>query len=438
MTGLMQSLFCWLDWSQPQRVETMNFKLGRAFYLYLIAFAVAGVTPFLLLPILTKHLSPNDFGQVASFVIWATLLASVAGLSSHGFVSVRFFKVEVEKFRALISSSIVAVALAHLLAAILMVALFKILDKVLNLPLIYTALGVIASFLLSVNLLLLTVFQVTSNPLLYFRIRVLQASIELVLCVALIYFIAADSGSRIYSYTLALMASVILGLIYIRRLGLFGTQFSLADIKELLKFSGPLIPHIVAGTLISTVDRLVVSAKLGAENLGIYMVSVQIGMAMIILIDPLNKALMPWLYEQLKKDCEATRRMIVIRTYQLLIALVVVGCLLSVAADYFFDMVIDEQYAAARGLIPWFVAGFVMQGMYYTQVNYLFYAEQTGKLSLVTVSVTIVGTFVSWQITSIYSLEGAAASFFINSLLLFLFVWVASSRVVSMPWGLRK
>jgi len=421
-----------------QAVEAMNAKLSRAFYLYLIAFAVAGATPFLLLPILTKHLSPSDFGEVTSFVIWATLLASVAGLSSHGFVSVRFFKVEAERFGRLISSSIVAVALAHLLAGILAVILFKLLDRVLNLPLGYTVFGVIASFFLSVNLLLLTVFQVTGNPLLFLRVRILQASIEFVLCVALIYFVTADSGARIYSYALAFMASVTLGLIYIKRLGLISTRRSLADIKELLRFSGPLIPHIVAGTMISIIDRLVVSTQLGAQDLGIYMVAVQIGMAMIVLIDPLNKALMPWLYEQLKKDNEDARRMVVIRTYQLFVVLLVIGGLVCVAADYFFDKVIDSQYSSARALIPWFVAGFVMQGMYYTQVNYLFYAEATSKLSLVTVSVTIIGVFVSWQMTSLYALQGAAASFFINSALLFLLVWGASSRVVSMPWGLGR
>lgn len=415
----------------------MSSKLSRDFYIYLVTFAVVGVTPFLLLPILTKHLSPTDFGEVTSFIIWTTLLASVAGLSSHGFVSVRFYKIESEKFRTLISSSIVAVASAHLLAAIMVYILFEILDKILNLPIEYTLFGVVTSFFLSVNLLLLTVFQVTTNPLLYLRVRVLQAFIEFVFCVAIIYLVVADSDARIYSYGLALIVSVILGMIYTRRLGLLGAQFKQVDIKALLKFSGPLMPHIVAGSIISSLDRLVVSTKLGADGLGIYMVAVQIGMAMIILIDPLNKALMPWLYAQLRKNSEHVRRMVVIRTYQLFVVLVIIGGLLCVVADYFFYKIIDVQYSTARSLIPWFVAGFVMQGMYYTQVNYLFYAERTSRLSIITVSVAIVGTLISWKMTSLYSLEGAAASFLINNALLFVMVWFASSKTVSMPWGLR-
>lgn len=415
----------------------MNSSPSKAFLLYVVAFAVAGVTPFMLLPVLTKTLSPSDFGEATAFIIWTTLLASVAGLCTHGFVSVRFFKVKAEQFRVLVSSSIATVALAHLMAAILVAAFSNQLASIFDLSIGFSLLAVIASFFLSVNLLLLTVLQVTANPRLYLHVRILQALIELLLCVALIYLITADAGARIYSYTLALFASFVLAVIYAKHLGCVGLTVGLMDSKALLKFSGPLMPHIVAGTLISSLDRLVVSAKLGAESLGIYMVAMQIGMAMIILIDPLNKALMPWLFEQLKTNNHCVKRMVVIKTYQLYVLLAAFGIMLSLMAYYLFEKVIDTQYSSARPLIPWFVAGFVMQGMYYTQVNYLFYAERTGRLSLITVSVAIVGALVSWQMTSFYALQGAALSFFVNNCLLFLLVWIASSKVVSMPWGLR-
>lgn len=415
----------------------MNSSHGKAFLLYVVAFAVAGVTPFMLLPVLTKTLSPSDFGEATAFMIWTTLLASVAGLCTHGFVSVRFFKVKAEKFRLLVTTSIATVALAHLVAAALVAAFSNQLASFFDLSIGLSLLAVIASFFLSINLLLLTVLQVTANPRWYLHVRLLQALLELLLCVAIIYLVAADAGARIYSYTLALFASLLLGLFYVKNLGCVGLTIDLMDSKELLKFSGPLMPHVIAGTLISSLDRLVVSAKLGSVSLGIYMVAMQIGMAMIILIDPLNKALMPWLFEQLKKKNQRVKRMVVIKTYQLFVLLTGFGILLSVVAYYLFEKVIDPQYSTARPLIPWLVAGFVVQGMYYTQVNYLFYAERTGRLSLITVSVAIVGALVSWQMTSFYALNGAALSFFVNNCLLFFLVWIASSKAVSMPWGLR-
>jgi O-antigen/teichoic acid export membrane protein len=89
-----------------------------------------------------------------------------------------------------------------------------------------------------------------------------------------------------------------------------------------------MLPHIVAGTAITYMDRLVVSSQLGTESLGIYMVAMQVGMGMIALIEPLNKALAPWLFERLSKGAnQEVRHMIVQRTYQLYIALAIMGIL---------------------------------------------------------------------------------------------------------------
>ena len=417
--------------------RSLTSRGSHTFYFYLGAFAFAGLTPFILLPVLTNHLSPAHFGAVTSFIIWTTLLANIAGLCAHGFVSVRFFKVEANKVKVLVASSIAAVALAHVVATSVLFFFFNNFAQVFDIPIKYLLLGVIASFFVSINLIMLTIFQVTNSAKLYFYDRSFQALVELLLCVLFLHTFFADSGSRIYSYTLAILLSTILALFYMKKIEYIGVKCSYIDSLRLLKFSAPLMPHIVAGTAISNLDRLIVSSSLGAESLGVYMAAMQIGMAMIVLIDPLNKALMPWLFEQLQKNCDDVRRVVVKKTYQLYLVLIFFGVVLYFFANFIFDNIINERYSDARTLIPWFVAGFVMQGMYYTQVNYLFYAERTGRLSLITVLVAIIGVLISWQLTSLYELTGAGASFLINNALMFFLVWYVSSKTVSMPWSLR-
>ncbi|WP_273428493.1 lipopolysaccharide biosynthesis protein [Chitinibacter tainanensis] len=414
----------------------MSFTFSRSFCFYVVAFAIAGLTPFLLLPVLTKNMSPHSFGEVTSFVIWVGLLANIAGLCAHGFISVRFYKVDAEKFRSVVFSSIVTVAVAHLIAFILMMAAYKLIADIVSLPMNYALLAVVCSFFVSLNLQCLTIFQVNNRAELFLLARGVQALIELLFCFILLYFFTTESSARIYSYTFAIFASSILGVFLIWRLGCVVVGNYFVDGVELLKFSYPLIPHVLAGTALASVDRLVVSTKLGAGSLGIYMVAMQVGMAMLILIDPLNKSLMPWLFRQLKDGSYLTRRLIVVRTYQLFLVLILAGIILCSVAYYCFDMFVDDRYAYSRHLIPWFVAGFVIQGMYYTQVNYLFYAERTALLSAVTTSIAIIGWGISWKLTSAYELNGAAVSFFVNSLLLFITVWVVSSRVIPMPWKL--
>lgn len=155
---------------------------------------------------------------------------------------------------------------------------------------------------------------------------------------------------------------------------------------------------------------------------------------MMALIEPLNKALAPWLFEQLAKNDPAVRALLVKRTYLFFAALVLVGTVVAVAAHLLFDIAIGEEYAGARPLIPWMVGAFVMQGMYYAVVNYLFYAEKTGRLSVISFTTAAVGCGISWTLTSRFGLQGAGASFLINNTILFVLVWAMSARTVPMPW----
>ena len=130
--------------------------------------------------------------------------------------------------------------------------------------------------------------------------------------------------------------------------------------------------------------------------------------------------------------------MIVRRTYQLYAGLAAIGLLVAGAAMMLFDSFIGAEFGAARTLVPWMVAGYVLQGMYYSVVNYLFYAERTGRLSVLSASTATVGCVVSYLLTSTFGLHGAGLSFVINNALLFLLVWYAAARAVPMPWRLWR
>ncbi len=409
----------------------------RSVVIYACAFAVAGATPFLLLPVLTRHLSPAQFGEVTSFLMFTALLGNFASLSAHGFVSVRYFKTEPAAFAPLVGTALGMLALSHALALAATGLLHPLLERVLDLPLAPSLLAVVAAFFMNLCLVWLALFQSSGQPMRYLQARLIQGVLELGLGSALVVWVLAEAWARTGSYTAALAASAAFGAWMCHRRGLFTLRFERAQLKALLAFGLPLLPHIVAGTTISYLDRLVVSSLLGAESLGFYMVAMQIGMAMVALTEPLNKALAPWLFEQLAKNDEAVRRMIVRRTYLLFAALALLGLVVAAAAHLLFEQLISPRYAPARALIPWMVGGFVLQGLYTSVVNYLFYAERTGRLSLVSASTALLGCGVSWFMTTRHGLQGAAMSFAFNSGVLFLLVWAVAAKAVPMPWWPR-
>lgn len=412
----------------------MTQPVRRALVIYACAFAVAGVTPFLLLPLLTKYLTPTQFGEVTSFLILAALLGNLVGMSSHGFVAVRFFKTAADQFKTAVSTVIGMLGVMHVVAFAVVGLGHPLLERALGLSLSEVLLAVVAALFLNLNFVFLAIFQSSSQPWRYLQSRVLQGSIELGLCLALLFLVAAEASARTNSYTIALAASALMGWAYCAAQGRVSARVEMMWVREMLRFGGPLLPHIVAGTAITYMDRLVVTSLLGIESLGIYMVAMQFGMAMIALIEPLNKALAPWLFHQLNKNDEGIRRMIVKRTFQLFLVLIVAGIVLAEAGDLLFDHFVGAAFKDARSLIPWVVGGFVMQGMYYTQVNYFFFTERTGVLSMVTGTTAVVGVGISYLLVTNFGMMGAGVSFFVNNLITFSTVWCVANKVMPMPW----
>jgi len=413
-------------------------SVGRSFIIYSVAFAVAGATPFLLLPFLTRLLSPAEFGVVTSFIMLTTLVANVAGVTAHGFVSVRFFKVPSSSFGSLTYTSLAAVVGTHVIAILLLIAFSSTLSASFNLSPEYVVLTALGSLLLNANIIFLAIFQSSRQPLMYLRARIIQSACELGACAALMMWVAADDRARIGSYLAALFLSALFGVSVAIRNKHVVASFDRTILPDLFRFGVPLLPHVIAGTAIIQIDRIVVSSKLGADGLGVFMVAMQIGLAMMVFIEPLSKSLVPWLFGELARNDFDSRRTIVKRTYLLFLGLVIVGAVVGAAAHLFFNQIIGSEFHGARALIPWMVAAFVLQGMYHCVVNYLFYAEKTGRLSIVSSATACVGLLCSVVLTTRFGLEGACASFLVTNAVLFLAVWTVAARTVRMPWLLWR
>ena len=70
----------------------MKSTILRAGAIYAAANVISAGVPFFLLPVLTRALSPADYGRVINFFLLVTLSTSLAGLSVHGAVAVNWFQ----------------------------------------------------------------------------------------------------------------------------------------------------------------------------------------------------------------------------------------------------------------------------------------------------------------------------------------------------------
>lgn len=66
-------------------------SLFRSSIVYLLATGLSAGAPLVLLPILTRALSPDEYGQIAMFSVAAQIFGIMTGLSTHGAVAMKYF-----------------------------------------------------------------------------------------------------------------------------------------------------------------------------------------------------------------------------------------------------------------------------------------------------------------------------------------------------------
>ena len=66
-------------------------NLAKGAGVYVIASIINAAVPFLLLPVLTRYLSPAEYGEVALFNVWVSLAGALCGLSVHAAANRKYF-----------------------------------------------------------------------------------------------------------------------------------------------------------------------------------------------------------------------------------------------------------------------------------------------------------------------------------------------------------
>ena len=142
--------------------------------------------------------------------------------------------------------------------------------------------------------------------------------------------------------------------------------------QNALRFGVPLIPHALGGMLISLADRLMIANLVGVAEAGIYTVSVQVGLVVLLLADGINRTVSPRIFELLKQDTSAANVQIVKIIYAFFAVMMVGGLVGAVVAFYALPLITGSAFGAAAAFVPSIAIGQATGGMYYMVSNLVF------------------------------------------------------------------
>ncbi|OFA32765.1 polysaccharide biosynthesis protein [Glaciecola punicea] len=408
--------------------------------IYTLSSILSAAIPFLLLPVLTRYLSPEEYGQIAMFMILTGALAAVIGLSAHGAANRRFFDNDVSNFElARFNGNCFFILLASSSIILLVIAfLDNTLSNYLGIPVYWVYLAIISVNCSFVMNLRLGQWQIRGKAKSFGIFQVSNSLIALSFSLLLVVVLLLGPEGRIYAIVITSAFVGLVSFYTLRNDNLVCFKYNRQDIREALFFGVPLIPHVLGAFLLSSIDRLVINKELGLEVTGIYMVAVSLGGGLNVIFSSVNRAFSPWLFEQLKADNLEKKITIVKKTYIFFLCMFLLSILVFFIAPPILRLVVGERFHQAAEVLPIILLGQIFLGMYFIVTNYIFYVRKTKYLSYVTISCGAINVVLLLLLIPNYGITGAAVAFLIANICQFIFTWMLSSRVYAMPWAIWR
>ena len=403
--------------------------------IYLLGSLLNAGIPVLLLPVLTRVLTPTDYGHIAMFSAAVSAFGALAGLSVHGAVWVRYFDRSKQELAEYISTCLI-ILLASIGALTLIVLFFQrplIWVTGLDFTWLLMAIAVAAcQFVISVRL---TLWQVAGNAVAYGSFQSAQGLVDAALSLTFVLLIYASWQSRVAAIILTAMLAATGAVVLLSNAGMLTAPRKWrSDAQNALGFGVPLIPHAIGTMLIATSDRFIVNAVAGTTAVGTYTVAMQVASAVGVLGVAFNKAFGPWLFKRLSENSLSANRSIVKTIYSAMFAVVLIAVIFSAVGKMLFPILLGSEFYGIYILVLLMSLGFAFHTCYLLVAGFIFYAEKTRILSIITASCGLINIATTFLLTFYFGLIGAAISFLAINIFFFLMSWLAASQLRIMPW----
>jgi len=390
------------------------------------------------LPILTRYLTPSDYGIVATFQVLLGMTIVFVGLNMHGAIMVNFFKINKQKLKVYISNVIFILFISFFLTLSIVYVIKTPLSHLIKFPERWLPIVVIVALSQFIFTLALTLWQAEQRPLPYGIFQILQTILNVSFSLIFVVALSWRWQGRLLGI---IITSVVFGFIsffVIYKRGYINFSFNKLYIKDALFFGIPLIPHALGGWIITSIDRIFINSMVSVAATGIYTVGYQMGMIIGLLTGSFNRAWSPFLFEKLKENNYSTKVKIVKFTYLYDVGIIALALALSFVAPYFLKFFVSKDFFFAYKYVIWIALAYAANGMYLMVVNYIFYVKKTYILAWITFLSAGVNIVLNYFLIKANGAIGAAQATAITFFVNFIFVWILSAKVYKMPWIFRK
>ena len=390
--------------------------------------------PFLLLPILTKYLSPSEYGVVSIFQIFISLFTAVVGMAINTNVSKNFYSYGRIRMALLIGNILKVLALSTLVVFTITYTTTIFFEEVFSLPKNWVRAIPVLSAMFMVNTINLTVLRMKGEAITYGIFEVSSTLVNMGVSIVMLVLYNYGWESRAIGISSSYLIFFFAGLYLLNKRKYIDHKFDKHETKAVLKLSLPLIPHALGGIVIAVSDRLFIEKMISLQAVGVYTVGYMFGMVVMLFTDAFIKAWNPWFFKTLAKPTIKKKHRVVQYTYIYLVLVLVLAFGVTLMGKLMLPYFVEPEYFEASKFIFWVALGYVFFGAYQIFFPYLVHIGKTSFLATSTVVSAIVNLVMNYFLIKKYGAIGAAYATVIAYVLSCILVFWYQKKQFEMPW----
>ncbi len=359
---------------------------------------------FILLILLANYIAPAEYGQLSLFNTIVTFLGYFVALSSQGFISVSYFKRGPHCFKGDVSAiACICVVVTGVFCLINTLAGNWLSHQAgLHVSLFWVA--ILIAFFKVFQEMWLNFYRITEQVGKYGIICCGFAVLNLFLSLYLVIKTPLHWEGRVYAQLCCTIIFGIGALFFFSRNSYFTINVEWSNIKTIVLYGLPLIPHLASLWIKQGGDRFIINHFHTMEDVGLYSFALNLTSIIVMLGNAFNNSNSVDIFKILSDENPAeTKRMLLYRQTRNIAVISVAATVLIVLGVSLCVPIILPRYTQS---LPYFFI-LSLQGLgqcfYFLFCNYLFYYMKTKQLMYVTFFASIIHLLLSLWLTR-YSL----------------------------------
>lgn len=336
----------------------------KSFSVYALTSIIGAAIPLLLLPLLTRHLTPFDYGVVAMFSTLTRLVVPVMSVGSSSAISVEYFRADSAAFARYVPSALLLpIVFFAFLLPLSMVPWFMGISSLWGLPSEWGPMVPIIAILIVLQETGVAMMRNVERPGIFAATRLGRVVFESGLTVLLVVVLSYEWRGRAWSAVLGAAMEAGVAVSWLAIMGFVGLRPQLSTSFRVARFGAPLVLEQLGAFVLNSSDRFFIETFVGLSAVGLYSVGAQFGSIILFVHSAFETAYLPTALRALESGSYVQLRRAVLLASGYLAALFVGWIALSLASPWVIGLVAPSVYRGAAGVVPWIGLGYVLMAV---------------------------------------------------------------------------